>query len=254
MFCSRGQVGAVVRWSPLGVSLLATAALTACGQDADGDLPCSKDDSCLDVRGILAPNERCRFEATLDSDFLESGTLDIQLESVYEAVLLVAGTFAESTTPGVQLTGAEVRLSNSREPLEEFTAALGGFVPGASGDRVGLVTAKAVLIPPAVGASLEGDLADRPGASRSLIVDVLVFGETSTGIELQSSPLRYVINVCSGCLVSYPASAITETSTGGRVCEGEPSEAAPCRQGQDEQVDCRHCAVTHPVCATPDLN
>jgi hypothetical protein len=83
-------------------------------------------------------------------------------------------------------------------------------------------------------------------------VSVRVVGETLGGTEIRSSELIFPINVCRGCLVSFPNEAVDPLDpSGAGPCVGtdEPSGPDACLRGQDAFTDCRYCATTNGCCA-----
>jgi hypothetical protein len=192
---------------------------------------------------------------------LLGGSLDVGLTLEYEATLLVGSQLAprgdktnlRSETMITTITGAEVHLyTDVGEPdpySPEFTVpATGVILPSASADPgYGVVTA--TLIPAATGDGLAGELNGR-GERRTRVAVVSVFGTTIGGLEIESSEFTYVISVCEGCLVDFPADAIS-TTDGSCFGSTTDSQVVPCRFGQDQGVDCRICSGANPFCAFP---
>jgi hypothetical protein len=192
---------------------------------------------------------------------LLSGALDVALRVEYEATLLVGSQLAprgdktnlRTETMITTITGAEVHLyTDTGEPdpnSPEFTVpATGVILPEASADPgYGVVTA--TLIPAATGVELAAELTS-PGEVRTRGAVVSVFGRTIGGLDIESSPFSYVISVCEGCLINFPAEAIA-TSDGSCFGSSMDAEVAPCRIGQDQGVDCRVCSGSNPYCAFP---
>jgi hypothetical protein len=194
---------------------------------------------------------------------LLSGRLDVGLAFEYEATLLVGSQLAprgdktnlRSETMITTITGAEVHLyTDVGEPdpeAPEFTVpATGVILPSGSADPgYGVVTA--TLIPADSGRGLADEITI-PGESRTRVAVVSVFGTTIGGLDVESSEFTYVINVCKGCSVLFPAEAI---STVDGSCFGsatDDSQVEPCRFGQDENVDCRICSGgPNPFCRFP---
>ena len=138
--------------------------------------------------------------------------------------------------------------------LAEFTSLGSGFVHPAPGDDASYGGFFTNLVPP--GANLG------PG---QYVASIRVFGTTLGGEEIESAELRFPIDVCNGCLVSYPAAALDRNVAGGDpyLCATsaseavEPADAAEivaCHPGQDAPVSCITCAAFSEVCRDPSLN
>lgn len=222
---------------------------------------CTEEESALFILGnvrVEAPECIARGEGS--AVLLESGVLDVALKADYVASLLVGTQLTprgskvnlRSETMITTIQGAEVHLyTDTGDPdpnSPEFTVPASGVLrPEASEDPgFGIVTA--TLIPAATGAALAADLTN-PFEVRTRVAVVSVFGETIGGLEVESAELNYVIQVCEGCLVQFPAEAITSTGE----CLGDAAEAddPPCRVGQDDGIDCRACAGSNPFCLSP---
>jgi hypothetical protein len=225
-------------------------------------LGCTEEQTGLFIVGnvkIDAPECIARAEGT--STLLLSGALDVALSAEYEATLLVGSqltprgdkTNLRTETMITTVTGAEVHLytdTGAPDPQSpEFTVPANGVIrPEASADPgFGIVTA--TLIPAATGAQLAADL-NNPAEVRTRVAVVTVFGKTIGGLDVESAPHNYVIHVCEGCLVNFPADAI---ATSDQSCFGSTMEnlPVPCRVGQDDFVDCRLCSGQNPFCAFP---
>jgi hypothetical protein len=192
---------------------------------------------------------------------LLGGALDVGLRLDYEATLLVGSQLAprgdktnlRSETMIATITGAEVHLyTDTGEPdpySPEFTVpATGVILPSGSADP-GYGVVIATLIPEASGLGLAGEISSR-GDIRTRVAVVSVFGTTIGGLDIESAEFTYVISVCEGCLVDFPAEAIA-TSDGSCFGSTTDSIEAPCRTGQDSGVDCRVCSGSNPFCAFP---
>jgi len=194
---------------------------------------------------------------------LLSGLLDVGLVSSYEAILLVGSQLAprgdktnlRTETMVTTITGAEVHLyTDAGEPdptTPEFTVPTSGVIlPSGSADP-GYGVVPATLIPGATGIALADELTDFR-ERRTRVAVVSVFGKTIGGLEVESAEFTYVISVCEGCIVDFPAEALSTTDGS---CLGSTMDAPdpPCEIGQDDAVDCRLCVGTgNPLCAFPN--
>lgn len=223
---------------------------------------CVDNDSSLYVEGVLAiapPN--CELQADPSAPQLLRGTLDVAFLRSYQGAVLVANQLTprgiknqlRTETQGVELQGAEVRLTDAQgRQLDEFSVPAGGFVHVNSGDSPGYGLAFVTMVPPAQGERFYDELqAAGRGAARTVVAAVRVFGTTLGGTEITSGEFTFVIDVCYGCLINFPLEAVEDTGNG-RICAGsaEGVNSAQCIRGQDDTIDCRTCAATLDVCAS----
>jgi hypothetical protein len=88
----------------------------------------------------------------------------------------------------------------------------------------------------------------RPGAgnaSKLAVSYVKFYGQTLGGQSIESNELQYPIDVCDGCLVYFPANAVSQNYCAGGVAASASVKA--CAVGQDQQTDCQSC-VGLPAC------
>jgi hypothetical protein len=223
---------------------------------------CATNDSMMFIVGVFARRAgECEPKPEGDAPILAKGTLDRSFASEYRAALLIGNQITQrgsreqlrTETSRVVLKGAEVNLEdllgNSLAPAFSSTAT--GFVDAAGGTDASLAIMYATLIP----GSLVGELP--PG---TVLAKVRVFGDTLGGQEVESSELAFPIEVCDGCLISYPASARDLTADGNDyVCKiGTTSDdavsdevALPCNVGIDIPAPCTVCSGFAAVCQTP---
>jgi hypothetical protein len=205
---------------------------------------------------LESPECVARAEAT--ESMLISGVLDVAIKPDYEATLLVGSQLAprgdkanlRTETMITTITGAEVQLYTDAGALStEFTVPASGVIRPESGADPGFGIITATLIPAATGLALADELSN-PAEVRTRVAKVTVFGRTIGGLEVETSPFSYVIRVCEGCLVNFPASAFDPVfgCTGGSA---DDIEAPPCRTGQDDGFDCRICSGSNSFCAFP---
>ena len=209
---------------------------------------CADNDSALFVRGVMVPGEDCTVKADPNAAFFLRGTVDLAFTDSYVGALLVGNQLVRRgskdqlrvETSRVALKGAEVTVLDDQEnELANFTVPGTGFVdPGPSEDP-GYGILGATLLPPGL-----------TGGGGLFIIDVKVFGTTLGGADLESVPLRYPIQTCTGCLISYPAIADDPAQPGYQCVQGEPEGSSGCYLGQDSVVDCRSCQ-NNPICQAP---
>jgi hypothetical protein len=98
------------------------------------------------------------------------------------------------------------------------------------------------------------------GPPGQAIVRIRIFGTTLGGQDIESGDYDFPIQVCDGCLISYPSSAQDPSAPAGvYLCSPaaeEESEATTqvCYPGQDEVIPCTECAAFNTACRDPLLN
>ena len=173
-----------------------------------------------------------------------AGVLDVGLKLDYEASLLVGSEL--NVIPVVE--GARIQLLTDTGALvTSFEVPASGAMspdPSGSGGH-GIITV--TLVPPTIGTQLAGELSR--GEARAQAVEATVFGTTIDGASIESAPFHYLVKVCLGCLIDYPPATLQNNT-----CTRQLDETLerPCRQGQDDFVDCRRCAATNGLCLTPE--
>lgn len=226
-----------------------------------GAIGCTEEQTGFFILGNVAvESPECVARAEGSSLLLDSGVLDVALKPDYEASLLVGSQLAprgdkanlRTETMITTITGAEVHLyTDTGDPdpnSPEFTVPAAGVIMPDSSEDPGFGIATATLIPAATGVSLRDEL-QNPAEVRTRVAVVSVFGKTIGGLDIETAPHSYVIRVCEGCLIDFPAEAINSNGQ----CFGATQDigAAPCRVGQDDLVDCRLCSGQNAACATP---
>jgi hypothetical protein len=209
----------------------------------------------------------CTPKASFDAPMLARGTLDVALASEYVAALIVGNQVVErgskervrTETSRIQLKGAEVTLENLQGKSVgggPFSSTGTGFVNPSSGTDPALTIMYANLVPASVVNKL---------ALGTVIAKVRVFGTTLGGEDVESGELAFPIDICSGCLVAFPASARDLTADGTdfqcKVAADDMAAASaaadadqPCSLGVDVQAPCTACSGLYDVCQTPTSN
>jgi hypothetical protein len=191
---------------------------------------------------------------------LPAGVLDRTLANGYQAALLVGSHLTEqgsrekirTETSRLQIQGAHVTIySTEGTAIPVPDAAATGLVHPASGTDPGLAAVFAQLIRPSDFGAL--------GPAGQAIVRIRVFGTTLGGQEVESGDYDFPIQVCDGCLISYPTeSADPASPPGAYLCDPAPDaqEEAEvvCNPGQDEPISCSLCAAFNDACRDPLLN
>jgi hypothetical protein len=244
-------------WLALGIAGLGATSLPGCAEN----------DSMMFIIGVAERKAgSCTVKADAGSVIVQGGTMDRLFASDYTAALLIGNQITErgsreqlrTETSRVALKGAEVKLEslNGDSLVEPFSSIGTGFVDAASGTDPALSVMFASLIPPAVAAELpEG----------TIVAKVRVFGTTLGGQDVESSELSFPIQICEGCLVSFPAEARDPAAEGTEyVCKiaadsGDPGSTnrnveLPCTLGIDLQAPCTVCSSTYAECQSPANN
>jgi hypothetical protein len=219
---------------------------------------CADNDASAYVVGVLAPKApACEFKADPGATRLLSGLLDVAFRQSYSAVVLVANQMTprgdkeqlRSETAGIEIQGAEVRLTDGQDSvLDEFSVPAGGFIQANDSDEAGYGVASVTLIPASRGAAFADDLIGSGGEIRKVVANVRVFGTTLGGIEVTSGASKFPIDVCYGCSIVYPSEAMENGEC--LITADAPNETA-CRTGQDSNIDCRNCSAVNQACLSP---
>jgi len=220
---------------------------------------CTDEETGLFIQGnVLREAPECIAEPEAGTTLIGVGYLDVGLKLDYEATLLVGNQLTprgdkaslRTETMITVIEGAEVRLfDDTGNGVAEFTVPASGVISPDDSEDPGFGIINATLIPQTVGGSLADELTSR-GEVRTRVAEVRVFGQTIGGVDVESASIRYVIRVCEGCLVNFPAAALDAQGNCGRG-QMEQIEETPCHPGQDERLDCRLCNGYSPYCQTP---
>ncbi len=229
---------------------------------ASGFVPaCVHDDSSIFVSDVLAPQYvtagmACAFTADPTQPSLGSGTLDASLRAEYSAMFLVGNQLVPRGDPNqphtetsfVTLQGAVVRIVDSNgNQLNTFTNRAAGTVPPSSGTTPGYLAVGATIIDSATAMNLGLN-----GAVDPVVSYVRFFGQTLGGESVETNEFGFPVNVCRGCLVSFPRSEMDPSlpqpncALGG-AASSSSSTSVPCVPGQDLPIDCSACAEI-PAC------
>jgi hypothetical protein len=226
---------------------------------------CATNDSMMYIVGVFARKAgACTVKADAESAILAKGTMDRLFTNEYVAALLVGNQITQrgsrdrirTETSHVALKGAEVHLESPQgaELAPAFSAIGTGFVQAAEGTDAALTAMFVSLIPSSVAATLQRG---------TVVVKVRAFGTTLGGEDVESSELLFPIEVCDGCLVSFPADARDLTADGADYqCKQATDDAAapggdvdqPCNLGVDIPAPCTVCSGLYEACQSPKNN
>lgn len=244
-------------------SIKSVLALGVAGLSA-GVLPsCATNDSMMFIIGVYARKAgACDAKPEEDSPLWDRGVMDRAFAGEYRAALLIGNQLTQrgsrdrlrTETSRISLKGAEITLESvdGRQLLDPFSAIGTGFVDAASGTDSSLAIMSATLIPSRAASAL---------ADGVVVAKVRAFGTTLGGEEIESNELAFPIEICTGCLVAYPASARDLTADGDEYeCkQGEDDTSVaqtdlPCTVGLDLPVPCTACSSFSAICQKPANN
>jgi hypothetical protein len=207
---------------------------------------CADNDSALFIRSVIAlkPGD-CVATNQPEAASLAFGTYDIGLADTgsYFAFLLVGNQLSRqgdrekvrTETSRISLRGADVEVRTVEgATITSFATDGAGFADVGSASDPGYGIMPAELLPRGAAEGLD-----------RVNVSVRVVGETLGGAEIRSSELIFPINICRGCLVSFPGDGVDALS--GNCLATEPESPPSCLEGQDARTDCRHC-LENPCC------
>ncbi|MBI3201040.1 MAG: hypothetical protein HYZ29_05800 [Myxococcales bacterium] len=235
-----------------GATLLLPLALVACSgrTEIDGE---AGTPPALFIRKVLAlePGECIAKPDPMAVSWL-TGVLDVALRTRYDAAILVGNTLP-ADYESVVLERAQVSVRD-RDGVVAVTkdVATGGFVESQGAELGGWGVALVTLLEAADIAALVPASETQNGGTSRLSARIRVEGQTLHGVRHLSAPFDLPIDVCSGCLISYPLEADDLKQPGFQCASTEQiDEPQPCFPGQDRWVDCRSCAATHAECLSP---
>jgi hypothetical protein len=234
-----------------GHTLSAAVVAATAGSATPG---CAHNDASMFVHGVLFPPTpsagTCTYNFDPTAPELAFGTVDGEVTESYTPEFLVGSTLIpqgnqatpDSETARIEIQGAVVQVVDpaSNATLEDATVLTSGIIEPASGSvpsyggvALSIMDAAAIkhFTPAAYG-----------DPSNIAVVYITFFGQTLGGQTLQSNQYQFPVDVCHGCLVTYPAGSPTG------YCKAASSSAVfqACQPGQDQVSDCTYCASNMP--------
>jgi hypothetical protein len=228
---------------------------------------CAHDDSSIFIRSVLAPPAAgatagggCLYTSDPNSAFQSSGSLDIAFSSSYEATLLIGNQLqarasteqGRTETNRVTIQGVVVRVFDDQNHslLAPFTRTASAFIDPSTGGQPAYSLVGATVLDNKVTDTLLPALQQRDNGRFKVIrvmAYIKTFGVTLGGVHVESNEIQYPIDICYGCLVSFPPGVSSPlypqpncASTGTGTTTG--TALTPCILGQDQPVDCRLCS------------
>lgn len=256
----RASRGSGARCGSLTV-VASAAAVAAFGFGSGG---CVDNEQSIFIRQVVAPAEgECTFSADATQLAIARGTLDLGLRSAYEATMLVGSQLVQrgsksqlrDETSRVALEGSEVYAvdGSGNVVFGPFSVAGSGFIDPSDGTTPAYGLLASVLLKADAGSALR-DLVVNGNNYRPVITShVKAFGHTLGGMKVESGEYLFPINVCYGCLVTFPSEASTSSAVANCDKPVDTGTTLPsvCAFGQDDQVDCRVCKEqlgSRPIC------
>lgn len=221
---------------------------------------CAENESMLFIEGVMALDRSdCVLRPEGNSVLLPSGIMDRALTSRYQAGLLVGSQLIQrgdkarlrTETARMSLLGAEISIESPAggELIPAYSTIGTGFVNPSSGTEPGFGAIIVEIVP--AGATLPEGL---------VLAKIRAFGETLGGQEVESNEYSFPIQVCTGCLIAYPASAYDDTQPPGSpyLCridaDTDLGDGSTCLLGQDSAVPCTVCSAYNSTCRDPATN
>jgi hypothetical protein len=225
---------------------------------------CADNNQTVFIRGFLAPstnrqNNTCVYGDDPSQPQLFASTMDVGITDSYFAVLLFGNQLIPRGDPNnnraesnrVVMSGAVVKV---QEPdgsvIREFTSATVGFADPQNNNAPDYGTVGTVVIDAPTRELLIGQLPTR-GISKSLVINIKLFGKSLGGEDVETGEFQQPMRVCNGCLVDF-STGNEETATVQPNClkpaSGNASTMGPCFSGQDEPTPCQSCVSFRKVC------
>lgn len=236
---------------------------------------CAHNDESVFIREVMAPpsvgvGTTCLYTPDPTLPEIPRGRLDVKLSTAYEGYLLVGNQLVAQANPDqlrtesnrIELQDAVVTVTMAGTvgnvaagtQLTSYTDIISGFVDPSTGGTPGWGLALVNLLP--------FDRIPSPppvptdGSTITLVAHVKLQGQTLGRTNVETNEFDFPIDVCSGCLLSFPAGSdnpvLPEPNCKGSLLTvtGGGMIIQPCFLGQDQLVDCRLCQG-NPACNPP---
>lgn len=240
------------RWIPPLCGMLAALAAAGC-QDSRAEIFIQQVN--LPVPG--AAGGGCKVDSTPTNPTTSTGTLDLAFGVGYQADFLVGSQLvargdrlrARAETDRVELQGAEVRIEDaSGNEVRGFRSvpSSGSIDPGTDvTPSFGLMNVTLLdtnFIFPYAGVI-------QATGPKTFLTYSRAYGTTTGGTFVESGEFLFPINVCWGCLITFPPDANDPGGASQPNCDNTmaTSSTTTCSPGQDSLVDCRVCQTTVPA-------
>jgi len=243
------------------------AAVTIAGVVAGASVSsCVDNNGSVVIIGMLAPpvtatsggSTVCTYTPNIIGPYLSYGTMDAAFTNQYVPVLLLGNQLVAQANPSLDrletddviVQGATVRVTDvSGATLDDYTVPGDGFIPASTGGTPGIAAFATTIVSPAVASQITTSISF--GATKRLVSYVKVFGITTGGTHIESGEVGLPVDVCNGCLVTFPAAGDDPALAKQPNClasgQSNTSISPPCVTGQDQPIDCRLCQG-NPAC------
>ncbi len=241
--------------------------LLAAGTVAGAVMPaCATNDQTIFIHGALAPSANRSAGCVWNNDpgqaALFEARLDIGVTDSYVAVLLVGNQLITRGDPQnnraesnrAHINGGIVRVTEPNGTLiREFTSLATGFNDPGQNNAPGYGVIGLVVVDAPTRDLLLPSLPKRD-VSKTVLINVKVFGTTLGGVSLESGEYQLPMQVCNGCLVNFAAGYDPTSKTQPKNCDKVSStttttaQSVPCFPGQDEGVSCTSCVGARKAC------
>jgi hypothetical protein len=232
---------------------------------------CVHNDGSLFVDGVLFPPTPaggiCTYTASPTAQALSRGLVDAALTDSYTPFFLVgsaliaqgAAATPQAETSRLTLQGVDVRVVDPVDNSQWMNADVltAATIEPASGSTPSYVALAASIMD----ATAIAHFNPQGSTSGSKLAEVYVkfYGTTLGGQYIESDEFLYPVDVCYGCLVSFPPGAlVTYAPTANppvvksAYCSGAvaaTTTTVPCIIGQDQPVDCQACYDLSSACS-----
>lgn len=239
--------------------------LLAAGSVVGAALPaCATNDQTIFIRGALAPSANrqgglCVWTNDPQQTVLFRAGFDVGLSDSYFAILLVGNQLIARGDPQnnraesnrAHINGGVVRVTEAGgAPIDPthpdgFTSLATGFNDPQTNNAPGYSVVGLVAVDKPTRDILAAQLPTRQ-SSKTVLINVKVFGTTLGGVDLESGEYQFPMQVCNGCLVNLSDGYEPTSLKQPRNCDKAPEANAtqntgPCFLGQDLTVSCRDC-------------
>jgi len=217
---------------------------------------CAHNDGTIFIRHVMAPPGGCLYQGDPSQPYMTEGSVDAALTGSYTPVVLVGNQLtarasvedARVESARVVLQGALVKVVDPADGSVQMdnTVLTSGTVDPGTGTSPSWGLAGITMMNQAALAHFDPGL-NQP--SRLAVAYVKVFGQTLGGQSVESNEFQFPINVCHGCLVSFPAGSGTNgyCSSGSTAGSSTSNAEKACVPGQDQPLDCSLC-FPNPAC------
>ncbi|HTQ02923.1 MAG TPA: hypothetical protein VMI54_03660 [Polyangiaceae bacterium] len=216
---------------------------------------CVDNQSSVFIYGVMdIDSTQCLAQPDSTAVLLPAGTLDREFADGYQAALLVGSHLTQrgsrqqlrTETSRLEITRADMTLYGTNGQQVSFQSPATGLINPSDGTDPGLAAVFVRMV-------RAEDMANL-GPDGQIIARVKIHGTTLGGQDIDSGDFDYPITLCTGCLVTYPSSALDPTTFTCDAASETMSTSTICFLGQDSTFPCTYCAAYDVVCSDPKQN